>query len=42
MAINSCPLCLEEQREIDDLKEENSRLRAMVRYQRREMEEGAQ
>ena len=41
MAINSCPLCLQKQREIDDLKEENRRLRVMVRNQQRKMEEGA-
>ena len=41
MAINACPLCLEKQREIDDLKEENRRLRTVLRHERRKREEGA-
>jgi transposase len=41
VAINACPVCLQKQREIDDLKEENRRLRAVLRQERRKMEEGA-
>lgn len=41
MAINACPLCLDKQREIDDLKEENSSLRAALRREQRKMEDGA-
>ena len=41
MAINDCPLCLEKQREIDDLREENMSLRAALRRERRKMEDGA-
>jgi transposase len=41
MAINACPLCLDKQREIDDLKEENRSLRAALRREQRKMEDGA-
>jgi transposase len=41
VAINDCPLCLEKQREIDDLKEENTSLRAALRREQRKMEDGA-
>jgi transposase len=40
MAINSCPVCLEKQREIDDLKEEVKRLRVELRREQRKMEDG--
>ncbi len=40
MAINDCPLCLEKQREIDDLREENMSLRAALRREQRKMEDG--
>lgn len=39
--INGCPECLKKQREIDDLKEENQRLKQKLRYQERKAEEGA-
>jgi transposase len=41
MAINSCPVCLQKQREIDDLKEENRRLRSALHSHQRKMKEGA-
>jgi transposase len=41
MAINDCPLCLEKQREIVDLKDENKSLRAALRREQRKMEDGA-
>jgi hypothetical protein len=41
MRINSCPLCLDKQREIDDLREENRRLRAELHREKRKMEDGA-
>ncbi|HMK37449.1 MAG TPA: transposase [Desulfomonilaceae bacterium] len=41
MAINDCPLCLEKQREIDSLKEENRSLRAALCREQRKMEDGA-
>jgi transposase len=40
MAINDCPLCLEKQREIDDLREENMSLRTALRRKQRKMEDG--
>ena len=41
MPVNSCPLCLDKQREIDDLREENQRLRAELNREKRKMEDGA-
>jgi transposase len=41
MRVNSCPLCLDKQREIDDLREENRRLRAELNREKRKMEDGA-
>jgi transposase len=41
VVINGCPVCLQKQREIDDLKEENRRLRSALHSQQRKMEEGA-
>jgi len=40
MAVNSCPLCLEKQRQIDRLMEENQRLKQKLRYQQRKTQEG--
>jgi transposase len=40
MGINGCPVCLEKQRRIDELEEENSRLRRKLHYQERKGEEG--
>jgi transposase len=40
MTYRYCPQCLEKQREIDDLKEEIVRLKAMLRYQERTAKEG--
>lgn len=40
MAINGCPVCLRKQRRIDELEEENQRLREKLRVQRRREEEG--
>jgi|GEM_PF-2192970 len=39
MAINGCPICLRKQRRIDELEEENERLREKLRVQRRGEEE---
>jgi len=41
VSINGCPLCLEKQREIDDLREEIKGLRALLRREQRKMEDGA-
>lgn len=41
VAINDCSHCLEKQREIDDLKEENARLRAKLNQQQRRVRDGA-
>jgi transposase len=41
VAVNDCLLCLEKQREIDDLKEENKGLRAALRREQRKLEDGA-
>jgi len=38
--VNSCPGCLEKQRQIDQLEEENQRLRDQLRYRKREGKEG--
>ena len=38
--INDCPLCLEKQREIDRLKEENGLLRQRLSYRQRKDKEG--
>jgi transposase len=40
MAVNSCPSCLEKQRQIDRLMEENQRLKQKLRYQQRKAQEG--
>lgn len=40
MAVNGCPVCLEKQRRIDKLEEENKRLLAKLRYQERKEQEG--
>jgi transposase len=40
MGVNSCPLCLEKQRQIDRLMEENQRLKQKLRYQQRKAQEG--
>lgn len=40
MAINGCPICLRKQRRIDELEEENQRLRERLRVQRRREAEG--
>jgi transposase len=41
MAVNACPICLEKQREIDNLKEEIKGLRAVLRREQRKMKDGA-
>jgi hypothetical protein len=41
MRVNSCPLCLDKQREIDELRDENKLLRAQLRREKRKMEDGA-
>jgi transposase len=38
--VNRCPGCLERQRQIDQLEEENQRLRDQLRYRRRKEKEG--
>jgi len=38
--VNNCPGCLEKQRQIDQLLEENQRLKARLRYQERKGQEG--
>jgi len=38
--INDCPLCLEKQREIDRLKEENGLLKRQLSYRERKDKEG--
>jgi hypothetical protein len=40
MAVNGCPICLEKQRLIDELKEEIEQLRAKLRYRARREEDG--
>lgn len=40
MAVNGCPVCLQKQRRIDELEEENKSLRAKLRYQERREEDG--
>ena len=40
MAINGCVECLQKQREIDRLTEENQRLKQKLRYQERQAQEG--
>jgi transposase len=40
MAINGCAQCLQKQREIDRLTEENQRLKQQLRYQARQAQEG--
>lgn len=40
MGVNSCPVCLQKQLHIDELEEENKRLRSKLRYQERKGEEG--
>jgi transposase len=39
--VNACPQCLEKQREIDRLREENTRLKQQLRYRQRQAERGA-
>lgn len=40
MAVNACPACLDKQRQIDELKDEVKNLRAKLRYQTRQGQEG--
>jgi transposase len=40
MGVNTCPLCLEKQRQIDDLKDENRRLKEVLRRRERKEEDG--
>lgn len=40
MAVNACPACLDKQRQIDELKDEVKSLRAKLRYQTRQGQEG--
>jgi transposase len=40
MAVNGCPVCLQKQRRIDELEEENRRLRAKQRLQERKEQDG--
>jgi transposase len=40
MGVNNCPLCLEKQRQIDDLKDENRRLKEALRRRERREEDG--
>jgi transposase len=40
MGINGCPVCLEKQRRIDALEEENKGLKAKLSYQERKMQDG--
>lgn len=40
MAVNSCPVCLEKQRRIDDLEDEVKRLRAALGREERKVQEG--
>jgi transposase len=39
--VNACPQCHEKQREIDRLREENTRLKQQLRYRQRQAEPGA-
>ena len=41
MRLVYCPECLEKQRRIDELEEENGRLKAQLRYQQRKATDGA-
>jgi transposase len=41
LKVNACPQCLEKQREIDRLREENTRLKQQLRYRQRQAEQGA-
>ena len=40
MSVNACLQCLEKQREIDRLREENTRLKQQLRYRQRQAEHG--
>jgi transposase len=40
MAVNGCPVCLQKQRRIDELEDENKRLQDELRLQQRKAEEG--
>ena len=40
MAVNGCPICLQKQRRIDELEDENMRLRKKLNVQQRKEEEG--
>lgn len=40
MAVNGCPICLQRQRRIDELEDENKRLREKLRLQARKEQEG--
>ena len=40
MAVNGCPICLQKQRRIDELEDENKRLREKLRLQVRKEQEG--
>ncbi len=40
MGVNTCPLCLEKQRRIDDLKDENRRLKEALHRRERKEEDG--
>jgi transposase len=40
MAVNGCPVCLHKQRRIDELEEDIKNLRAKLRYQERQSQEG--
>jgi transposase len=40
MGVNACSLCLEKQRQIDDLKDENRRLKEVLRRKERKEEDG--
>ena len=40
LALNNCPLCLDKQRRIDELKDEVKSLRAVLGREQRRMEDG--
>jgi hypothetical protein len=40
LSVNACPQCLEKQREIDRLRDENTRLKQQWRYRQRQAEAG--